>query len=93
MLAALAASMEHYEEAEDHFAAAAEIEASLGAPILLARTHAAWAGALIARGRTGDLDRARPMLDEAEEVAGRLGADGITRDVAESRAALAAISG
>jgi hypothetical protein len=33
------------------------------------------------------------MLEQAEDTAGRLGADGITREVAECRAALAAISG
>ena len=33
------------------------------------------------------------MLDQAGETAGRLRAEGITREVAECRAALAAISG
>lgn len=45
--------------------------------------------ALIARGRPEDLDRARPMLEQAAETAERLGAEGITREIAESRAALA----
>ncbi len=88
-LGALAATLERYEQAEGHFAAAAEIEASLGAPLLLARTHVRWARALIARGRPEDLDRARPMLEQAGETAERLGAEGITREIAESRAALA----
>ncbi len=52
-LGALAATLERYEQAESHFAAAAEIEASLGAPLFLARTHLGWARALIARGRPG----------------------------------------
>jgi hypothetical protein len=76
-----------------HFAAAAEIEERFGAPLLLACTHAGWARALIARGRPEDLDRAQQMLEQAEDAAGRLGAEGITREVAESRAALAAING
>jgi hypothetical protein len=32
------------------------------------------------------------MLDQAEDTAGRLGAEGITREVAESRSALETIS-
>jgi len=91
-LGRLAATLERYEQAEEHFAAAAEIEERFGAPLLLARTHAAWAQALIARGRPEDLDRAQPMLEQAEETAKRLGAGGITREVAECRGALAAIS-
>jgi tetratricopeptide (TPR) repeat protein len=92
-LGALAATLGRYEEAEGHFAAAAEIEERFGAPLLLARTHAGWARALIARGRPEDLDRAQQMLEQAKDAAGRLGAEGITREVAESRAALAAING
>jgi len=78
------------EEAEVHFAAAAEIESGLGAPLLLARTHARWAGALIERGGPDDLDRAQAMLDQAEGTADRLGALGITVEIAGCRAALAA---
>ncbi len=92
-LGALAATLERYEQAEGHFADAAEIEAGLGAPLFLARTHAGWARALIARGRPEDIDRAQRMLEQAEETAGRLGAEGITREVAECRATLAAIGG
>jgi class 3 adenylate cyclase/tetratricopeptide (TPR) repeat protein len=92
-LGTLASTLERYEQAEDHFAAAAEIEQRLGAPLLLARTRASWAGALIARGRPEDRDRAQHMLEQAEEAAGRLGAGKITREVADCRAALAAISG
>ena len=48
---------------------------------------------LIARGRPEDLDRAQHMLEQAEETAGRLGGGLVTREVAECRAALAAING
>jgi class 3 adenylate cyclase len=92
-LGTLATTLERYEEAEGHFAAAAEIEARLGAALLLARTHVGWASALIARGRPEDLDRAQPMLEQAHDTAGRLGAESITREVAECRAALAATGG
>ena len=90
-LGSLATTLERYEQAEEHFTAAAEIEERLGAPLFLARTHAAWARALIARGRPEDLDRAQHMLEEAEDTARRLGAEGITREVAQCRAALAGI--
>ena len=66
-LGTLAATLERYEQAEGHFAAAAEIEQRLGAPLFLARTRAGWARALIARGRPEDLDRAQTMLEQAEE--------------------------
>jgi len=92
-LGRLAATLERYEQAEGHFAAGQEIEASLGAPLLLARTRVGWARALIARGRQEDLGRAQQMLEQAEDTAGRSGAEQISREVAEYRAALAAISG
>jgi tetratricopeptide (TPR) repeat protein len=91
-LGRLATLMELYEQAERHFAAAAEIEERLGAPLFLARTHAGWAHALIARGRPEDLDRAQRMLEQAEETATRLGGGLVTREVVECRAALAAIN-
>ena len=92
VLGTLSATLERYDQAGGHFTAATEIEERLGAPLLLARTQAAWAGALIARGRPEDLDRAQPMLEQAEDTAGRLGAEGITREVEECRAAVAAVS-
>ena len=92
-LGMLATTLERYEQAEEHFAAAAEIERRLGAPLLLARTRADWARALIARGRPEDRDRAQTMLEQAGETAELLGAHGITRDVEERRAALAGVGG
>ncbi len=89
--ALLAAARGPCEETESHFAAAADIEARLGAPLLLARTHARWAHALIMRGDAEDLSRARPMLDRAEDAAGRLGAEGIMQEIAESRAEIGGI--
>ena len=92
-LGQLAATLESYEDAERHFAAAAELEARLGARLFLARTRCDWAHALIARGLPEDLDRARLMLEQAEETADQLGAKGISRGVAECRDALATVSG
>jgi tetratricopeptide (TPR) repeat protein len=92
-LGTLATTLERYEQAEDHFAAAAEINENFGAPLFLARTHAGWARVLLARGRPEDRDRAQRMLHQAEQTAARLDAGGITREVAECRAALEAIGG
>jgi hypothetical protein len=92
-LGTLATTQERYEQAEGHFAAAAEIEERLGAPLFLARTQTGWARALIARGQPEDLKRAKHMLEQAEETAGRLGARGIARDVSECCDMLAAITG
>ena len=92
-LGALAATLERYEQAEAHFAAAAEIEEGFGAPVFLARTHAGRARALIARGRPGDLEQAQHMLEQAEQTAERLGAGLVTREIAECRSTLAAIRG
>jgi hypothetical protein len=93
-LGALASVIEgRSEAAERHFGRAAEIDTRLGAPLLLARTKARWASALIDRGRPQDRDRAETMLEGAQEAAGRLGAEGIAIEIAQSRAAMAAIGG
>jgi class 3 adenylate cyclase/tetratricopeptide (TPR) repeat protein len=92
-LGTLAATLERRDEAVAHYAAAVEIETRLGAPLLLARTHVGWARALIDRGQPRDLEEARPMLDRAEDTAAEVGAEGITRDVVECRAALATVGG
>jgi hypothetical protein len=91
-LGTLATILDRHEQAEDHFAAAAELDERLGAPLLLARTRTAWARTLIGRGRPADIERAEQMLGQAEEVAARFGAGLVSREVAESRAELATIS-
>jgi hypothetical protein len=92
-LGALATTLERYAQAEEHFAAAAEIEQRFGAPLFLARTRARWARALIARGRPEDCERAQQMLEQAGDTAERLGGGLVSREVAECHAALAAIRG
>jgi class 3 adenylate cyclase len=88
-LGMLAMTLERYEDADGHFATAAELEERLGAPLFLARTHASWARALIARGRSEDLERAQHMLEQAEDS---VGAEGIAREIEECRTALASAS-
>ena len=46
---------------------------------------------LIARGRPQDLDRALPMLEQAEDIAARMGGGLLTREAAGCRAAFAAV--
>lgn len=89
-LGRLATTLGRYGRAEEHFAAAAELETRLGAPLLLARTKAGWARALVASGGSGDLERSQQMLAEAESTATRLGGALVAREVAECRAAIGA---
>jgi hypothetical protein len=49
-------------------------------------------GDVIARGRPEELERQRHMLGQAEETGARLGGGLVSREVAECRTALAAIS-
>jgi class 3 adenylate cyclase len=89
-LGRLATTLGGYGRAEQHFAAAAELETQLGAPLLLARTKAGWARALVASGAPEDFERSRQMLAEAESTAAHLGGALVAREVAECRAAFAA---
>jgi class 3 adenylate cyclase len=92
-LGALAATFSDHDAAERHFTAAADIDTRLDAPLLLARNHARWAGALVARGSVGDLERAHQMLEQAGRACRRLGAEGIELQVDAARQRLAAVSG
>jgi hypothetical protein len=88
VLGALAASLERYEDAEQHFSTAAAIDRRLGAPLFAARTHISWARMLIARGRTDDRGRAEQMLEEVAERAERVGSEHLLSEVAECREAI-----
>jgi class 3 adenylate cyclase len=92
-LGMLAATAGRHERALEHFTAAAEIEERVGAELFLARTRAHWARTLITRDGPEERERARTMLAQARDAAERLGAEGITREVDECRAALATIGG
>jgi DNA-binding CsgD family transcriptional regulator len=82
MLAALMAqdAPEHWERSDEHFAAAADFERSMGARLALARTLAASAAALLDRagalggdGVRGWLAAANERAREAHEIASELG--------------------
>jgi tetratricopeptide (TPR) repeat protein len=90
-LGKLAATLGQYPRADEHFAAAAQIDERLCGPLFLARTNAAWADALIARGLPEDLDRVESKLEQAEGAAQQAGAAHIIAKVAECRVALAAV--
>jgi hypothetical protein len=81
-LGALAAFLRRFDDAERHFAAAAEDHKLVGAPTFLARTRLEWARMLLARGGAGDNARAHTLLTAACAAAGELGLAGIERDAA-----------
>jgi tetratricopeptide (TPR) repeat protein len=72
-LGLLAATLGRFEDAEQHFAAADATNQRIGAPAWLARTRLEWARMLLARGGTGDMERARELLRQALSTARELG--------------------
>src|SRR5439155_7156436 len=78
-LGLLAATLDRFDEAEAHFAAAAETHERIGAPTWLARTRCEWAAMLSSRGQPGDAERARNFLDQALATARELGLASVER--------------
>jgi hypothetical protein len=72
-LAVLAAADRRYDEADRHFAAAAERNRTLGALTALARTEHQHGATLQARNQPGDEARAAELLRSADAAARRLG--------------------
>jgi tetratricopeptide (TPR) repeat protein len=64
-LGLLATVLERYDEAEDHFAAAADVQDRIGARGTVVHTRLEWARMLLRRGRSEDVPRARTLLEEA----------------------------
>jgi hypothetical protein len=87
----LAATLGRFDEAGRHFAAACATHERIGAPIFLARTRYEWAKALLAGGQDGDALRARELLDEALEGAGRHGCAVLRRRAEAARIATDAV--
>ncbi len=79
-LGILAATLERWEDAEQHFAAAAEYHERVGAKLFLARTWLNWGGALLARGQAADSERARKLIERAAGLAREQGGGAIVRD-------------
>ncbi|MGD0595754.1 MAG: AAA family ATPase [Acidimicrobiales bacterium] len=82
-LGGLAGLLGRPEDLDARFAAALELEGSIGATALAARTRVWWARGLIDRGRPGDASRARELLEEATSAAQQLGLVVITREAAQ----------
>jgi class 3 adenylate cyclase/tetratricopeptide (TPR) repeat protein len=79
-LGLLAATLERWEEAEQHFAAAAEYHERVDAKLFLARTWLNWGGAVLARGQAGDAERGRELIERAAGLAREQGGGAIVRD-------------
>jgi class 3 adenylate cyclase len=75
----LATTLERYDEAGRHFAAAEAGHAHVGAPTWLARTRLEWARMLLCRRADGDAERARELLAAALATARELGLGSIER--------------
>ena len=78
-LAVLATTLADFDEAERRFAEAATTHERIGAPHWLARTRLEWARMLFRRGRPGDPERARELLDLVLTVARERGLANIER--------------
>ncbi len=72
-LGALAASVERWDDAERHYAAALRLHRAMGARPFLARALVDYATILRRRGHPADRDRIRVVLDEAERLGRDLG--------------------
>ena len=72
-LAALAATIGQWDDAEAHFQAAIDLNSRLGARPWLARTELAYAQMLLARCAKGDAERAHDLLQSALATARSLG--------------------
>jgi hypothetical protein len=68
----LAASLAQWDEAEEHLADAAAMHERMGARAYLARTRLEWAGTLLTRRGSGDVERARELLGQALTAAREL---------------------
>jgi hypothetical protein len=78
-LGMLAAVMERFDAAEEHFRAALAANGRIGAVLMTAETQVEYAALLVRRGRAGDRDRAIALAALAEQVAAPRGLHGLSR--------------
>jgi hypothetical protein len=76
---------QRWDDASRHFEVAIALESQLESAPLVARTRLWYARALVARGRQGDRDRARGLLDAVAVTADELGMDGLRRGLDATR--------
>jgi hypothetical protein len=69
----LAATLERWEDFERHAHQALARHEEMGTPPWLATTQIELANVLLARGRAGDTDRARPLLSAAHATCEKFG--------------------
>ena len=71
-LGLLATMLGHYEDADAHFSAAAEVLQRIGSPAWLAWIRLAWGRMLLTRRLSGDTERAQRLLGQALATAREL---------------------
>ncbi len=79
----LAASLAQWDQADEHLADAAAMHERMGARAYLARTRLEWAGTLLTRRGSGDIERARELLGQALTAARELGLVAVERRAVE----------
>ncbi len=72
-LGALAATLERWDEAEQHFETALEKQTEMGARAFLALTQQCYGNMLLDRGRSSDEERARSLIQQASATSAELG--------------------
>ncbi|MCA1683102.1 MAG: AAA family ATPase [Actinobacteria bacterium] len=78
-LGILARVMERFDDAEEHFRAALEVNERMGALLMTAETRCEYGEMLLRRGNEGDRDRAAVLGALAEEIAAPRGLDGLAQ--------------
>jgi hypothetical protein len=78
-VALLSGTLDRLDDADEQFAAAAELARRMGATPWLARTQIEWAELLERRNRVGDSDKAAVLRTEALATARRLGLAGVEK--------------
>jgi DNA-binding CsgD family transcriptional regulator len=83
-LGELAALMGRARDAESHLETALRLDERAHMPVWLAHSRLAYGRALVARGRTGDRERARGLLTAAADTARTLGLARVAKGVADA---------
>lgn len=81
-LGLLAATLDRYDEANAHFARAADAHRAIDATAWFARTHLDWAATLLDPSSPGDASRAAELLGDAQAAARQLGIEAMQRRAA-----------
>jgi tetratricopeptide (TPR) repeat protein len=77
VLGSLSTTLGRYDDADEWFSKAAQIEERMDAPAHLTQTRCEWAAALLARRADGDETRARTLLAQVSTTAAELGMEAV----------------